>query len=67
MRAVDELKTVNLSIYLHIYLSMIQHKVLTAGHPTLCFCYNYKPFFVNKDLYTVKVTIFKKIFMKNFY
>ena len=30
---------------------MIQQKVLTAGHPTLCFCFNSKPFKVTIYLF----------------
>ena len=36
-----------------IQRGMIQQKVLTAGHPTLYFCYKSKPLFNTWDIFTV--------------
>ena len=52
---------VHTSIYVNnissIYLSMIQQKVLTAGQPTFCFCYDSKP---QRIFFALNVTIFIK-------
>ena len=49
---------VDIYLYIYEYLYIYQIIYLTAGHPTLYFCYKSKPLFNTQEVFNVKVTIF---------
>ena len=50
--------------FIYIQLGMIQQKELTAGHPTLYFCYKFKPLFNSLRYFIVKVKILQSFYEK---